>query len=232
MIRPQDMEACREAVRGNNLTSAYFRVNAYLGYGELSPSASPDPELDVIAFPFGRYLGTEGIEQGIDVCVSSWRRTAQGTVPAGAKVSGNYLSSRLITMEAKRNGCVEGIGLSHEGTVSEGAGENLFVVQDGRIITAPLAASILNGITRDSVMTIARELGYEITEQAIPRELLYGADELFFTGTAAEVTPIKSVDGIQVGTGEKPITKSIQDIFFGLFDGRTEDKWGWLDPVS
>ncbi|MEM9421112.1 MAG: branched-chain amino acid transaminase [Pseudomonadota bacterium] len=225
-------EACRQAVRDNKLTSAYIRVNAYLGYGELSPSATPATEVDVIAFPFGRYLGAEGVEQGIDVCVSSWRRSAQGTTPSGAKLSGNYLSSRLITTEAKRNGCVEGIGLSHEGTVSEGAGENLFVVQNGKIITAPLAASILNGITRDSIMTIARDYGYEVSEQAIPRELLYGADELFFTGTAAEVTPIKSVDGIQVGNGDKPVTKAIQDVFFGLFDGRTEDKWGWLDPVA
>lgn len=227
------MEACRVAVRDNGLTSAYIRVNAYLGYGEMSPSATGAPgELDVIAFPFGRYLGPDAVENGIDVCVSSWRRSAQGTIPAGAKIAGNYLSSRLITTEAKRNGCVEGIGLSHDGTVSEGGGENLFLVKDGRIITTPLAASILNGITRDSVMTIAKELGYEITEQAIPRELLYGADELFFTGTAAEVTPIKTVDGLTIGGSEKPVTKAIQDTFFGLFDGRTEDKWGWLDPVA
>ena len=226
-------EACRQAVRENGLSSAYIRVNAYLGYGEMSPAADGCPdELTVAAFPLGRYLGKEAVEQGVDAGVASWRRTAQGTVPAGAKVAGNYLSSRLITSEAKARGLAEGIGLAHDGTVSEGGGENLFVVQNGRVITPPLASSILGGITRDTVLTLLNEMNVEVVEQAIPRELLYGCDELFMTGTAAEVTPVRSVDGLTVGKGDKPITKEVQKRFFGLFDGTTEDEWGWLDPVA
>ncbi|WP_031548937.1 branched-chain amino acid transaminase [Parvularcula oceani] len=226
-------EACKRTVRENGLESAYLRVNAYLGYGEMSPSATGCPDDFVIAaFPWGRYLGEEAIEEGIDAVVSSWRRTAQGTIPAGAKVAGNYLSSRLITTEAKNRGVVEGIGLSHDGTVSEGGGENLFIIKDGRVLTPPLAASILGGITRDTAMTFLKQMDVEITEQAIPRELLYGADEIFMTGTAAEVTPVRAIDGLEVGTGDKPITKEVQKRFFGLFDGTTEDEWGWLEPVE
>ena len=226
-------EACKRAVRKNGLDSAYIRVNAYLGYGEMSPSATGCPDdLVIAAFPWGRYLGPEAIEDGIDACVSSWRRTAQGTIPAGAKVAGNYLSSRLITSEAKARGLTEGIGLSHEGTVSEGGGENLFLVKDGRVMTPPLSSSILGGITRDTVLTFLNEMNVEVVEQAIPREALYGGDELFMTGTAAEVTPVRSVDGLQVGTGERPITKEVQRRFFGLFDGTTEDEWGWLEAVG
>jgi branched-chain amino acid aminotransferase len=229
----QVQEACRLTVRENGLSSAYIRVNAYLGYGEMAPSATGAPdELVVAAFPLGRYLGDDAIENGIDVCVSSWRRSAPGTIPAGAKIAGNYLSSRLITLEAKSRGMKEGIGLSHDGNVSEGGGENLFIVRKGKIITPPLASSILGGITRDSIITMARDLGYDVIEQSIPRELLYGADEAFFTGTAAEVTPIRSIDGLEVGKGEKPVTKAIQQAFFGLFDGTTDDKYGWLDPVA
>jgi branched-chain amino acid aminotransferase len=228
------MQACRDAVAKNGLSSAYIRVNAYLGYGEMSPSATGCPnELDVIAFAMGRYLGAEAVEQGIDVCVTSWRRTAPSTIPAGLKMAGNYLSSRLITTEAKARGCVEGIGLGHSGQVSEGAGENLFMVKNGKIYTPPTSASILVGITRDSIITMARDLGFEVIEQEISREALYGAEELFFTGTAAEVTPIKTVDGFEIGTvGDNPVTSKIQKAFFGLFSGETEDKYGWLDPVE
>lgn len=229
------MEGCRAAVRENGLASAYLRVNAYPGYGELSPSATgAPPELDIVAFHFGRYLGADAVEQGIDVGVTSWRRAAPSTTPASAKLSGNYLSSRLITSEAKRAGMAEGIGLAHDGTVSEGAGENLFMVKDGRMITPPLSASILNGITRDSIMTLAREEGIDVVEQTIARETLYGADELFFTGTAAEVTPIRSLDGIDipVPSANESVTRRLQSKFFGLFDGTTNDKWGWLDPVA
>ena len=228
------IEACRVAVRENGLGASYIRVNAYLGYGEMSPSATGSPnELDVIAFAFGRYLGADAVEKGIDVCVTSWRRVAPGTMPAGVKMAGNYLSSRLITTEAKARGCVEGIGLGHSGLVSEGGGENLFMVKDGRIITPPTAASILVGITRDAVIKLARDLGYEVIEQDISREALYNADELFFTGTAAEITPIRSVDGMEVGeVGNNPVTSALQKTFFGLFDGSTEDKYGWLDPVK
>ncbi|MBB4659879.1 branched-chain amino acid transaminase [Parvularcula dongshanensis] len=228
-------EAILRTVRENELKSAYIRVNAYLGYGEMSPSATGCPDdLVIAAFPWGRYLGAEAIEEGIDACVSSWRRTAQGTLPAGAKVAGNYLSSRLITTEAKVRGMVEGIGLSHDGTVSEGGGENLFIVKDGRVLTPPLASSILGGITRDTVLTFLNDMNVEVVEQAIPRELLYGCDELFMTGTAAEVTPVRSVDGLAVGGGnqERPVTKEVQKRFFGLFDGTTEDEHDWLRPVK
>lgn len=227
------MAACREVVRENDLKSAYIRPIAYLGYGEMGPASQSCPtDMVIAAFPWGAYLGEDGLANGIDVCVSSWRRPAPGTIPAGVKAAGNYLSSRLVSMEAKDRGFAEGIGLSHDGTVSEGAGENLFVVLRGRIITPPAASSILAGITRDTVMTLARDLGYEVIEQPVPREMLYAADELFFTGTAAEVTPVRSVDRIPVGTGDRPVTKKIQSAFFGLFTGETEDKWGWLDPVE
>ncbi|MBI1394235.1 MAG: branched-chain amino acid transaminase [Alphaproteobacteria bacterium] len=228
------MAATKETLRANGLKSAYIRPLAFLGYGEMGPS-STNCETDVIiaAFPWGAYLGEDGLKNGIDVCVSSWRRSAPGTIPAGVKAAGNYLSSRLISVEAKSRGFAEGIGLSHDGYVSEGAGENLFLIRNGRIYTPPGAASILMGITRDTAMTLARKLGYEVIEQPIAREMLYGADEIFLTGTAAEVTPVRSVDRLNVGRpGDNPVTRAIQDAFFGLFTGETEDEWGWLDPVQ
>ena len=226
------MQACRDIVRENGLDSAYIRPIAYLGYGEMGP-ASRDvvSKLDIAAFYWGAYLGEDGLKNGIDVAISSWRRMAPGTVPAGVKAAGNYLSSRLVSMEAKERGFAEGIGLSHDGTVSEGAGENLFVVHKGRILTPPAASSILAGITRDTAITLAQKAGFEVVEQPLPREMLYAADEIFLTGTAAEITPVKSVDNLPVGAGEKPVTKEIQRLFFGLFSGETEDEWGWLDPV-
>ena len=227
------MEASREVIRTNKLGSAYIRINANLGYGEVGPYATGGPtDVSVVAFPWGTYLGDDALKQGIRLCVSSWRRSAPGTIPAGVKAAGNYLSSRLITIEAKRHGYVEGIGLAHDGTVSEGAGENLFLVRNNRIITPPHAASILGGITRDAAITLAREHGYELVEQAIPREMLYAADEIFLTGTAAEITKVRSVDDIEIGNGDYPITDKLQQAFFGIFNGDTEDKWGWLDPVS
>ncbi|MEO1014919.1 MAG: branched-chain amino acid transaminase [Pseudomonadota bacterium] len=227
------MAATKETLRANDLKAAYIRPLAFLGYGEMGPS-SMACETDVIiaAFPWGAYLGDEGLKNGIDVAVSSWRRSAPGTVPAGVKAAGNYLSSRLVSMEAKRNGFAEGIGLAHDGTVSEGAGENLFLIKDGRIVTPPAASSILVGITRDTAMVLAKKLGCEVVELPLSREALYAADEIFLTGTAAEVTPVRSVDRIPVGTGEFPITKAIQTAFFGLFNGETEDEWGWLDPIE
>ena len=226
------MRACRDVVRENDLDSAYIRPIAYLGYGEMGP-ASPlaKSELAIAAFPWGAYLGEEGLKNGIDVAVSSWRRLAPGTIPAGVKAAGNYLSSRLVSMEAKERGFAEGIGLSHDGTVSEGAGENLFLIHKGRIITPPAASAILSGITRDTVITLAAKAGFEVVEQALPREMLYAADEIFLTGTAAEITPVRSVDGLSVGNGERPVTSKLQEMFFGLFNGETEDEWGWLDPV-
>jgi len=227
------MQVCKDVVRENNLRSAYIRPLAFLGYGEMGPASQAcDTDLIIAAFPWGAYLGEDGLKNGIDVAVSSWRRMAPGTVPAGVKAAGNYLSSRLVSMEAKDRGFAEGIGLSHDGTVSEGAGENLFVVHNGRIMTPPTASSILAGITRDTVVTLANEMGHEVVEQALPRELLYAADEIFLTGTAAEITPVRSVDRFEVGTSKRPVTKALQDAFYGVFSGETEDKWGWLDPVE
>ncbi len=227
------MQACRDIVRENDLKECYIRPFAYLGYGEIGLGTQACPtEVAFAAFPWGAYLGEDGLKNGIDACVSSWRRLAPGTMPAGVKAAGNYLSSRLISMEAKDRGFAEGIGLAHDGTLSEGAGENLFIIVKGRILTPPAASSILMGITRDTAIVLAKALGYEVVEQAIARETLYGADEIFMTGTAAEITPIRSVDRLPIGKGVGPITKAVQKAFFGLFTGETEDRWGWLDPVS
>ena len=227
--------ACRQLITANQLDSAYLRPIALRGYGGFSLAPGPDvtTEVALIAVEWGTMLGEAAREAGVDVCVSSWQRLAPNTIPAGAKAGGTYLSSMLITMEAQRLGFAEGIGLAADGTLSEGAGENLFVVHGGRLHTPPRAASILAGITRDSVITLARELGLEVVEQSLPREMLYLADELFFTGTAVEITPIRSVDRIEVGDGRRgPVTERIQQAFFGLFDGTTHDRWGWLEPMQ
>jgi len=226
-------DACKAVVRENGLDSAYLRPLAWRGYGELGVFPLKNPvEVMVAAMQWGAYLGADALEIGVDVGVSSWNRVAPNTLPAMAKAGGNYLSSQQIVMEAVRHGYAEGIALDVHGSLSEGSGENLFIIRDGVIYTPPVTAALLPGITRDSVMTLARELGYEVREQNMPREVLYVADELFFTGTAAEVSPIRSVDGIVVGAGRRgPITTAIQTMFFGLFNGETEDKWGWLDYV-
>jgi branched-chain amino acid aminotransferase len=225
--------ACKETIVANALDrGAYLRPFAFRGYGEIgvAPKVTPPTETVIAAFEWGAYLGAEGLEHGIDVCVSSWQRLAPNTIPTLGKAAGNYLSSQLISMEAKRLGFGEGIGLSVDGTVSEGAGENLFLIRDGVIYTPTLVNAILQGITRDTVITLARAHGFEVREQAIPRELLYLADEIFLTGTAAEITPVRSVDHIQIGAGKRgPITEALQAAFFGLFTGKTPDKWGWLE---
>jgi branched-chain amino acid aminotransferase len=232
----QISEACKEIIRVNGLTrGAYLRPFAFRGYGEIgvAPQVSPPVETVVAAFEWGAYLGAEGLENGIDVCVSSWQRLAPNTIPALGKAAGNYLSSQLISMEAKRLGFAEGIGLGTDGSVSEGAGENLFLIRDGVIFTPSVANAILQGITRDTVIKLARAHGYEVREQTIPRELLYLADELFLTGTAAEITPVRSVDRISLGNGKRgPITEALQSAFFGLFTGKTADQWGWLEPCG
>jgi branched-chain amino acid aminotransferase len=228
--------ACRETIAVNGLNQgAYIRPVAFRGYGEIGVAPKVEPPIDVAvaAWEWGKYLGHESEAEGVDVCVSSWQRVAPNTLPAMAKAAGNYLSSQLISLEAKRLGFAEGIGLAVDGTVSEGAGENLFVIKDGVLLTPGLAHSVLGGITRDTIMRLARELKLEVRESSVPRELLYLADELFFTGTAAEVTPIRSVDRIPVGNGKRgPITERIQQAFFGLFNGQTADQWGWLDYVD
>jgi branched-chain amino acid aminotransferase len=217
------------------MSGAYIRPLAMRGYGDVGLAPKPDHPVDVAvaAWEWGAYLGADGLDKGVDVCISSWQRVAPNTVPALAKAGGNYLSSQLISTEAKRLGFAEGIALATDGTVSEGAGENLFIVHGGRLLTPPAASSILTGITRDTVIKLAARLDISVVEQSIPREFLYLADELFFTGTAAEITPIRSVDGIQVGQGRRgPVTGKLQSAFFGLFSGDTEDTAGWLERVE
>jgi len=227
---------CKDVVLANDLMNgAYIRPLAMRGYGGIGLAPKPDHPVDVAvaAWEWGAYLGADGLEKGVDVCISSWQRVAPNTVPALAKAGGNYLSSQLISTEAKRLGFAEGIALATDGTVSEGAGENLFIVHGGRLLTPPAASSILTGITRDTVIKLAARLDISVVEQSIPREFLYLADELFFTGTAAEITPIRSVDGIQVGQGRRgPVTETLQSAFFGLFSGDTEDAAGWLERVE
>ncbi|GAC1643969.1 MAG: branched-chain amino acid transaminase [Herpetosiphon sp.] len=234
-VSPDEVKAaCKQVISANGLRSGYLRPVAYRSYGTLGvdPRACP-VEVAVAALDWGKYLGDEAMDQGVDVCVSSWTRIAPNTLPAMAKAAANYMNSQLIKMEAIQHGYSEGIALDVDGYVSEGSGENLFLVRDGRLVTPPLSASVLPGITRDTVLTLAREQGLEIHEDRIPREALYVADELFFTGTAAEVTPIRSVDRITVGAGRRgPITAALQAAFFGLITGETADVRGWLDLVG
>ena len=229
-------KACCEVVLRNELTNgAYIRPIAFRGYGDVGLAPPPEHPVDLVvaAWEWGTYLGQDALESGVDAGISSWQRVAPNTIPAMAKAGGNYLGSTLISLEAKANGFAEGIALSTDGTVSEGAGENLFIVKDGKVYTPSSSASILAGITRDTIITLAREAGIDVVEQTIPREMLYIADELFMTGTAAEVTPVRSVDRIAIGSGSRgPITEDLQTRFFGLFNGTTEDKWGWLEPVE
>ena len=228
--------ACREVIAANGLTrGGYMRPVVFRGYGELgvAPRNDPPTEVAIAAWEWGRYLAAETDEAGVDVCVSSWQRVAPNTLPALAKAGGNYLSGQLIGAEARRLGFAEGIGLSTDGTVSEGSGENIFLVKNGVLMTPALSHSVLSGITRDTVIQLAKELGIEVRECSIPRELLYLADELFFTGTAAEIIAIRSVDRINVGSGRRgPVTESLKNAFFGLFSGRTPDQWNWLDHVD
>jgi branched-chain amino acid aminotransferase len=230
------IEVCKEVVVANDLTDgAYIRPIALRGYGEIGLAPKPEHPVDVAiaAWKWGAYLGSEALEEGVDVCISTWQRVAPNTIPALAKAGGNYLSSQLISTEAKRLGFAEGIALSTDGTVSEGAGENLFVIRNGEIITPPASASILTGLTRDSVVKLATRMGFTVKEQTILRESLYLADEMFFTGTAAEVTPIRSIDRIEIGSGKRgPITEQLQKAFFGLFTGDTDDNDNWLEPVD
>ena len=233
--KEQICEACRLTVRENGLKSGYLRPLAFVGNVGLGLHPPKDAHTDVMigALPWGAYLGEDGLKNGVDVAVSSWNRLAPNTIPTGAKAGGNYLSSQLISREAKRHGYAEGIALDVNGYLSEGAGENLFLVKNGVLHTTPVTSAILPGITRDTIITLARDMGITVKEEALPREALYLADEIFMTGTAAEVTPVRSVDKIQVGAGCRgPITEQLQKAFFGLFNGETADKWGWLTPVN
>lgn len=227
-------EACQQTVRENGLSACYIRPVAFRGYGEVGVLSLANPiEIYIACWEWGKYLGAEALKQGVDVCISSWTRIAPNTLPAMAKVAANYMNAQLMKMEAVINGYTEGIALDVSGYVSEGSGENIFLIRDGKIYTPPLGASALPGITRDSVVKIANDLGYTVKEQEIPREWLYIADELFFTGTAAEVTPIRSVDRIAVGIGKRgPITEQIQSEYLSIIEGRKEDRHGWLTLLN
>jgi branched-chain amino acid aminotransferase len=227
------VQGCIDTVIENDMPHCYLRPIA-VRTGEqmgVNPTGAP-LEVFIIPWTWGTYLGHESLESGVDVCISSWRRPAPSTFPTMAKAGGNYLNSQLSKMEAKLDGYAEGIMLDSFGLVSEGSGENLFVVRGGKLFTAPVSAGILQGITRDSVTRIARDLGYEVVEQIMPREMLYVADELFFTGTAAEITPIRSVDRISIGSGGRgPVTAAIQAEYMGIAEGRLPDRYGWRSLV-
>ena len=215
------IEACKLTVRENSFRDAYLRPLAFRGAGPLGVNGSKiGIDTIIMAMQWGTYLGAGALENGVDVGISSWNRPGPNTIPQGAKAGGNYLSGQLIAMEAERLGYHEGIALDVEGTVSEGSGENIFVIRDGVIVTPPSASSILPGITRDTLITLAKEAGYEVRQERIVREALYMADEIFFTGTAAEVTPVRSVDRIQVGAGKRgPVTEKLQKMFFDSVKG-------------
>lgn len=226
--------ALQELVKVNRLDSCYLRPIAFRGYGEVGVLSLKNPiEIYIACWEWGQYLGPEAIEKGVDVCVSSWTRLAPNTLPAIAKVAANYMNSQLIKMEAVLNGYSEGIALDASGYVSEGSGENIFVVRDGRIYTPPLGNSVLPGVTRDTVLQLGRGIGLEFVEQMIPREMLYIADEVFFTGTAAEITPIRSVDKIPIGSGMRgPVTERLQREFELLLALQAPDHHGWLTFVD
>ena len=226
-------EATLEIVRRNGHESCYIRPLVFRGAGKLGVEGRQNPtEVILLTMEWGRYLGQEAIEQGVDVQVSSWRRIAPDTFASLAKIGGQYVNSQFISMEAHDNGFNEGIALDYNGYVSEGAGENIFVIQDGVVFTPGIGSSILQGITRDTVLTLLKDLGVEVRFEAIARDMLYIADEIFFTGTAAEITPIRSVDRISVGAGTRgPITKAVQDEFFGITSGQIPDRHNWLTLV-
>jgi len=223
-----------DTVIANGMEACYIRPLIYRGYHTLGVNPLPCPvEAAILVWEWGPYLGPEALEKGVDVKVSSWTRSAPNTFPAMAKTVANYANSGLIKMEAVLDGYSEGIALNPDGLLSEGSGQNLFLVRDGILFTPPLAASVLPGITRDTVMTLAKDQGIEVREQDLPRESLYVADEVFFCGTAAEITPIRSVDKIQVGAGRRgPMTTSLQTAFFDYINGVTPDRHEWLTPVQ
>jgi branched-chain amino acid aminotransferase len=232
---PEELAAAAiELVRVNKMGACYIRPIVLRGYGEMGVDPRGCPiDVYMACWEWGKYLGEEGLSNGIDVCVSSWHRPAPNTLPQMSKSAANYMNSQLIKMEAKANGYAEGIGLDVNGYVAEGSGENIFAVRDGVVITPPLAHAGLSGITRDSVLALCADLGIPVSEQTIPRELLYIADEVFFTGTAAEVTPIRSIDRVQIGAGARgPLTKRIQDEFFAITSGSKPDRHAWLSPVG
>ena len=231
--RDEICEAILETIRVNKFNACYVRPIVFRGYGELGVDPTTCPvEVVIAVWEWGAYLGDEAVEKGVSVRFSSWNRLAPNTMPSLAKVGANYMNSQLIKMEAVSDGYAEGIALDTQGYVSEASGENIFMIKNGAIYTPSTGSSILPGITRHSVITLARELGYSITARPIPRESLYIADEVFFTGSAAEVTPIAEIDRIEVGDGSRgPITKELQEAFFSITSGEAEDRHGWMTYV-
>ena len=226
-------DAIMELLRINKMGACYVKPMALRGYGDVGVNGSKNPiEIYLACWEWGKYLGEEALAEGVDVCVSSWTRMAPNTLPALAKAGANYMNSQLIKMEAVINGYVEGIALDATGYVSEGSGENIFVVRDGKIHTPPLGASVLPGITRDAILALAKEIGVPVIETIVPREMLYIADEVFFSGTAAEITPIRSIDRITIGKGRRgPVAEQLQQEFFGIIKGARPDVHNWLSPV-
>lgn len=226
-------EAILETVRVNDLDGCYIRPIVFKGYGELGVNPLGCPvNVAIAAWEWGSYLGEEGMANGVDIGVSSWRKPAPDTFPTLAKCGANYMNSQLAKLEAIDNGFDEAIMLDYQGHVSEGSGENIFLVEGERLYTPSMSSSNLKGITRDSIMTIAADLGYEVVEETISRERLYFADEVFFTGTAAEITPIRSIDRRTIGFGKRgPISEKLQTAFFDLVEGKSEDKYGWLSYI-
>lgn len=228
------LEAIAELIRVNEVDSCYVRPIVLRGYGNVGVLATAENPVEVYlaCWEWGKYLGEDALAKGVDVCVSSWTRIAPNTLPALSKAGANYMNSQLIRMEANANGYAEGIALDEAGYVSEGSGENIFVVRDGKMYTPTLGASVLPGITRNSIIQLAEALEIPVIETLIPREMLYIADEVFFTGTAAEVTPIRSVDRIVIGKGQRgPVTEKLQQAFFAVVEGKAPDRFGWLTPV-
>jgi len=226
-------QAILETITANRMDACYIRPVIYRGYGQLGVNPFPCPvDVAVMVWDWGRYLGTEALEKGVDVCVSSWTRMAPNTLPAMAKSAANYMNSQLIKMEAIKQGYAEGIALDAQGFLSEGSGENLFLVRKGTLYTPSLVSSVLPGITRDTVLALARRIGLPVVEGMLPREMLYVADEVFMTGTAAEITPVRSVDKAQVGRGVRgPVTEALQKAFFDVLECRVPDEFGWLTFV-
>lgn len=223
-----------ELISANNMEECYIRPVVYRGYGTIGVNPLNCPvDVAIAVWNWGKYLGPEALENGVDVCVSSWHRMAPNTFPAMAKTAANYMNSQLIKLEALANGYVEGIALDYAGYVSEGSGENVFLVMNGGLYTPPLSSSILPGITRDTVIKLAGEMGIKVFEERIQREALYIADEVFLCGSAAEITPIATIDRITIGDGRRgPITKQLQDRYFAILLGQAPDKYGWLTPVT
>ena len=227
-------QAILDLIKINKCDSCYIRPLVYRGYDQLGVDPTGIPiDVAIAVWPWGKYLGPEALEKGVEVGVSSWRRNAPGTMPDMAKASANYMNSQLIRLEARAHGYVEGIALDVYGHVSEGSGENIFIVRDGALITPPFGSSILPGITRNTVIRLGEDIGMKVIEEQIPREALYIADEVFFTGSAAEITPIAKIDGIKIGAGRRgPVTERLQKEFFSIFDGTRCDKYNWLTYIE